>query len=781
MRKLVPPTEANRLEVLRTLKYSTIEGGFSTAFAALAGGSFVIGLAHYLHASDYWLGILSAVPAFAGLVQFPASMMGQWFSSYKWFALFGGMVWRLTYIALAFVPFLPIEPTGKLFIMACVIAIASVAVNLSGPTYNEWVAEMVPPEERGFYYSRRTAWHTGIGAAVGLLGALVLDQFKLVKHEDWGYGFLFGLGVTCGLIGAVVYLQMRDIPRKIQTKANIWATIQRVREPLGDRNFRRLLIFLFLNFMGQTLPGGFFTQYALDVLHMKFAVLQTLALLQATGMVLSFTTWGTFVDRFGNRPMLMLAAFGIGLTPTMWLLTDPHRYGLSIGLLCFGHFVIGSVWAGVNLCQGNILLATAPEKQRAIYIGAGQTVMAMGAGIGPLVGAAFLNFSRGLWIEVVAYKALFALTMVFRLFASFWVLPVNEPGSKRIREALTAVRQTSPTGVRALRKMKDAHAPEEREQALKQAGDKHFTLATEDVIKALHDPTPKVRRQAAYTLAQLQDPAAVDALLHQLQDHPEMVEEETIFALGQLGDARAVPLLTNFLQSPSSQVRRATAKAMGVIGHASALPALVESLKERDDVELRRASLQALRLIGSKDASDSIVEALMDPHPSVRIAASEAATELNLKAAAGNLRAALVRYQDDGVAEAAYALGCVGATHDIGTILAAATHTKSVITRRRCLLGVAALLKIEDQVYRLFALEGMRRDQRLIEMSQELEKRLPGVKGAVTIYSEGQELDALEALLKVAPCQALRSLRGTHVEEGFILAVVYLYQTEQPV
>ena len=63
-----------RLEVLRGLRVSTLDGMYATVWVALTTGAFQIGFARYLGASDFVLGLLAGLPAAVGLLQIPAAL-----------------------------------------------------------------------------------------------------------------------------------------------------------------------------------------------------------------------------------------------------------------------------------------------------------------------------------------------------------------------------------------------------------------------------------------------------------------------------------------------------------------------------------------------------------------------------------------------------------------------------------------------------------------------------------------------------------------------------------
>jgi hypothetical protein len=188
-----------------------------------------------------------------------------------------------------------------------------------------------------------------------------------------------------------------------------------------------------------------------------------------------------------------------------------------------------------------------------------------------------------------------------------------------------------------------------------------------------------------------------------------------------------------------------------------------------DDPDLRRAALQALRIMEAREASSVIAQALADDLPSVRIAAAEAVSELELKDALPALRGALLAHQDEASAEVAYALGCVGTPQDIPMILQEAARSVSMITRRRCLLGVARILGAEHTAYRLMLLDGMAQSQTILELLKNRIRRDARVQEALQAHSRGDELRGVAILAEVEP--QLAPLASLYVEEAFLVAV----------
>ncbi len=276
------------------------------------------------------------------------------------------------------------------------------------------------------------------------------------------------------------------------------------------------------------------------------------------------------------------------------------------------------------------------------------------------------------------------------------------------------------------------------------------------------------------SLARLGDRDAVQALIHQLVEHPDLVEEETVDALGQLAGHEAVEPITRLLRDPRSLVRRAAVRALGRIGDPAAIPALMEIADGPGDADVRRSALRSLRNLEACDAEDIFSRSLLDPAPSVRIAAAEAVAELRLDHTIENVRQSLRIYHDEASSEVAYALGAIGTDEDIPTILQSAAECVSIITRRRCLLGLARLLGVERPAYRLLLLDGMSRDAALLDLRATLSRRNKRMTVALDRYSDGDEPEALSIAATTFKQPVLQWMARKPVEDLFLVVACYV-------
>ena len=766
------PTLPTRLEKLQTLRTANLDAAFATAFATLVTGAFLVGFVKYLGGTDLWIGVITALPTALGVLQIPGAIFARRYGSYKRFVMPGGMIWRAMYLPVALLPLLALGNELRLFILVACVSIAAFTISIVNSTYNEWLAELVPATSRGWYFSRRNAIGAGVGAAVGLFGGLLLDRFKSGGKEEIGFSVVFGIGVVCAAISMWFFMRMRDTERTIVQRESLREGLVSFVAPFRHRNFRKVLIFLAIFFVGQTFAGNLYAAFALETLHMPFFWIQACPMMQAVGTVASAGLWGFLADRYGNKPCLILAGVGIGLNPLAWIAASPSNLTATIAMLISAHFMMGVFWCGVNLTQFNLLLATAPAEERASFIGSGLAIQGLVSGLAPLLGAEFMATLRPHLGAEHAYKGVFWGVFGLRLFAMLFLSPVKEEGSTQVQRTLRDLTKVTPRGMRALRSLRGSSDVEKRAEAIHSVGTEGLSLAGDEIVKALGDPSPKVRRNAARALARLGDPKLALPLIEHFERHPDLVEEEMVEAFGDVGNSAAVPVLVKLLQSPRSLLRRAAARALGRLGSPEAIEPLIAAASEAGDPDLRRASVQALRILGATEAGPVICDALFDPHPSVRTAAAEAVSELGLRSAAPFLREALAYYDDEATSELVYALGCVGEPEDLSLILERANRQPSQTTRMRCLLGAARLLGVERESYRLFLLDGFARDTALLDLLQPAIKTNRRVKVALDRYSAGDEGAALEALEKATKLPDVAEIAKHRVDDSFLLAVV---------
>ena len=755
----------DRLTNLRALTTANWDLAFVTAFAALVGGNFQAAFALALGAGPFLYSLILALPALIGVLQIPGSQLGERSRSYKRFVAPGWLTWKLAWLPAIALPLLPGSfPRLEVFIL-CVV-VSSAAVFVVNATYNAWLSWLVPESHRGWYFARRHAIATVVGVLIGFPASLGLDAMQRANRYDLGLSIIFGAGVLFGLLSFLFFRRMPDAHREQVSSGSLKESWKDLTSPLSHKPFRRLLVFLIVFLIGQAIAAPFFFKYGREVLSLSFFDFQIFAAAHALATLLSAPLWGYLSDRYGNKPVLFISGLLLALGPLSWVIAQPGATAWNYAVLIIGHVSAGFSWTGVIVGQGNIVLAVTPASMRAQGIGLSQAVMTLVGGLAPLAGGVFMQLAQSLPLKL-QYDILFSANSALRIFAILFLFGVHDPTSMRIREFLLQVWGMRPRGVLALRRLAQTPEPRKREEALRELVRARMRFAERELISLLNDPSPSVRRLATQGLREVGGPSALDALLEFAGSHPHLVEEEALEAIAAIGDERAVPTLSDLLLDEGFPLRSACARALGELRSAQALPALQLAAKD-EDAELRYAALHALGEIGDRECAPTVLGALDDRSPSVRLAAAQACASLALSEAAPRLRVAVSEATDETLPEIAYALAVCGDRSDLEAILWAASRARSQLGRRRCLLGAARLLQVEEELYRYLLLDPVALDRELMRRAA---AGPPAMEAALRAHHGGEEQEAIHLLAETTADDDLRLLAGIPIPEAYLLAV----------
>lgn len=741
-----PNRVLNRLDVLRALKVSNIEAIFATAHATLTGGAFQTGFALMLGASDFWMGVLGAFPTLAGLVQVPASYVVERRGERKWLTAWLTGFGRLLWLPILLLPWaLADGPRFTAFV--ALLLVSSLVISASGPAFTSWMADLVPADYRGRYFGRRNMLAGITTMLVSLPAAWFLDLAtrRHIFPDRAGFATLFALAVVCAL-GSFACLSRQAEPPMRRADApdasNLRGLFAFYRAPLREPDFRRLLVYGGLFAFSQFFAGPFYTVYALTVLRLDYVWLQIFAAISSLAGLLSMPLWGYLGDKFGNKPLLAIANFGVALTPILWVMTSRQHMTATLAILCVNNLIGGLFWAGVGLAQFNLLIGATPDERKSVYVGAFSAATGLLGGIAPIICGVLVTRLRG--IELVPlgwpmdnFQIVFAINSAQRFAVMLLLRPIRDRGAASARAVLTQIGSAKPAAWMHIHRLQRAQTEEGRLAAMQAVRSNRATLAVEEVIAALDDPSLHVREEAAEALGALGDARAVEALAERLTDPASGIVEQAAEALGRIGDERAVGALGRLLAAGEALERVAAARALGCIGGAHAVAPLLGALDAdggMETLEVREAAASALGVIGAPEAVPKLAALLESAPRPLRLAAIRALGDICDARAASPLLRALKREQDPAIiAQLAVALGALGtlgepdAIEAVGTLLDALDRLESPIARKQVLHAVGALLGAGDAFYALLAVEPLARDEavaRIVEQMRRRERRV---------------------------------------------------------
>ena len=245
-------------------------------------------------------------------------------------------------------------------------------------------------------------------------------------------------------------------------------------------------------------------------------------------------------------------------------------------------------------------------------------------------------------------------------------------------------------------------------------------IAVPALIGALKDPDVEVRRAAAQSLANLEDPRAVPALITALGDADIEVRGAAASGLAALEDPRAVPALVGLLKDKSPEVRYHALAALANFPDGVPADAILAALEDSNaDIRQVAMSLATSRMSHDEDdatpADPRFVAAftrlLKDGSEDVRQAAVGGLGELRLTKAPPELLALVTDKSEDVRQQLAYSLGQIGDPKGVpalktllsdasGDVREAAVHGLSEIRDQSALEALVGALRSNDATVR---------------------------------------------------------------------------------
>jgi len=307
------------------------------------------------------------------------------------------------------------------------------AGHLSGPAWVSWMADLVPARIRGRYFAQRNQVGQVSAVCATLAAGYALDLAQAASLE-----MLMRTGsvvlALAGIAGTVDYLMFTAVPDATATRANANVNLWRlVREPLRDRNFRRLLGFNAALTFSIAYVSQFVWLYLFDVMHLSNTKANLMWMVMQLGVwAVSYPLWGRIIDKAGRKPVLLVAGLIFAFSGAAWIfVTREHWVAGYIAVI-----VATAAWPGLDLANFSLLLAMSSSRggrrQSSACVAINNFVVGIAGTVSGLVGGIIAQTLRDWHTTIFGWPltyhgVLFLLTFVMRLVAVAWAMRLEEP------------------------------------------------------------------------------------------------------------------------------------------------------------------------------------------------------------------------------------------------------------------------------------------------------------------------------------------------------------------
>lgn len=410
---------------LLSLKYSTIEACFSVPMLnlTLPNMPFVVAFAaKALGWNAAAVGLMAALPHLCNCFQpLLLAVLSRKLSAYRVLLLtfsLGGIAWLAS-------PALPFIGSWRNPVFTAILVVATVASCIASVAWSSTISEIVPQRLSGRYFARRNL----------IFGGWTLVAVMVAGHvAEWNRNSLAvfsAIFCLAGLarLGGMFFLTRMKYPPVVKEQRSRGIAMADLLTVIRNRNY--LWLCLFVGIWGLLLNAAmpFYTVFLVEKLQFGVGDVVKLTTLSSLGGLITLKGWGRLCERFGNRPVLQVAALIWAVTAlATWILARPgwtwHLY--------LGYLVVGAMTAGFQLVQFNLMVRLAPPELRAAYVAVFIALTSFFTAAGPILGGQALRFFPAeighlFGAPILSFHLLFACSGLGCIVATTLISTVREP------------------------------------------------------------------------------------------------------------------------------------------------------------------------------------------------------------------------------------------------------------------------------------------------------------------------------------------------------------------
>ena len=547
----------SRGQVHRALRSFVVASGLWGAWgqACGLGTAAFTGFALYLGADGAFIALFTSAAYFLALTQLLAPLLSARVRDKKRFVVFGGYV-EIAFRGLPLIIPLFVPEQYRLPALVAMVCLSMFSGYAISPFYSTWIANAVPENIRARFASRQTI----VSTIVAMIAGFAIGQFLDLFPDGGGFVWVFAAGSLFGFLG---YLNLLRAPFPQQTTASDEQStrLRDLVQPFYDANFRRAALFFGLWTFGIGLAGPLYSVFMLDRLQISYTEVSIFNALFMLTSIAGYRLWAGLIDRFGARPVLQILMTPAAFLPLIWTFNQPGAYHLVPVALVLSGILFSGIGVGIN----PLLYGLLPQgERRTMYLATWSvTVNLMGA-LGPLLGGLLVAQLEGLRFSVFGVpmgdlQVIFALSALVRLVPLFLLRTVKDARSATSRSLLSRMLRGNVLSYAYNATIFSlATAEGTRARAAEALGRSGNPLAIEQLVQALADASPRVRRAAARALGESRSESATEPLVRELLDGASDIRSEAAEALGRLGSSTSIDPLVEALRrrrSPGAHQR----------------------------------------------------------------------------------------------------------------------------------------------------------------------------------------------------------------------------------
>ena len=299
------------------------------------------------------------------------------------------------------------------------VCLANFMGTMSSPPWLSWLADIIPEDEHGCFYGRRSAWIAVSVVAVVIPSGYLLDRIP-EAHKIQAVTLIFVGATVVGLLDLLIHGTLPEPPMELGPRNHLFAAML---TPLRDPAFRPWLIFNICWTFSMTVGGVLATIFFIQDLQLKNNFLGGAVVVTSVSLVGSVITgqWsGRLVDRLGSKTVLFWGHLVWASLPLFWVLATPAT---ALVWLSAASLVGGSSSTAANTASNKFITRFPPTESRAMYCAVSSSLGNIAGGVGVILGGLILKSLHGWHFQLLGwtfggFQVIFVVSAALRFLSA---------------------------------------------------------------------------------------------------------------------------------------------------------------------------------------------------------------------------------------------------------------------------------------------------------------------------------------------------------------------------
>jgi len=327
----------------------------------LIGTSVIItSFALFLGLSDNVIGVYTIIGSIACVFQLFSAPIYSKISQNKIITMWNYILYRLTSFIIIFIPFISSNILIRSILFIGLFLLYDFFGQIGYVTIVNWKMSILKAEDRAKYFSQKHFIFNILLIIITLTMGVLIDKFKILGIEYWGYVLLF----TVAFILTAIDVTLRFFTNKPQIEEDKVNIKDVFTIPFKDSVFKRILIFSVLYNFSLTFGIQYLTLYQLKYLGFTVTFSTMIAIIVMIISAVSGVFWSKVLKNLGWKKVLIYSC----ILNTVYFLGYAFCNNNLIFLLPILSIAFGFSESAYSIFENNGIYENSKENFKTLYV-----------------------------------------------------------------------------------------------------------------------------------------------------------------------------------------------------------------------------------------------------------------------------------------------------------------------------------------------------------------------------------------------------------------------------